>query len=84
MLPENFTYEEWQAASDEEKTAFIESAVELSHKRQYEAVFADADIPCPPWESLTEEQREHIRQENTRYAREMQALGDQIYKMANP
>lgn len=62
----------------EEKQAFIAESVERGHKREYEAVMANSMLPATPWEELTEEVRERIREENRRYAQEMHEFGKSI------
>lgn len=49
-----------------------------AHKQQYEAALALYDRDGPPWEELTEEQQNNIMEENRRYWKEMQDLGERI------
>ena len=48
------------------------------HKAQYERVLLGANAEGPPWEDLTEEQRENIRKANNDHARFMDDLGKAI------
>ena len=63
----------------EERKAFIDGALERSHRAEYNnARIMAGREDLPEWDKLTEEQRENIRAENRRFQREMDDLGKQI------
>lgn len=74
-------YPKWNLMTEEQKKEFMKESVEENHKSQYYASLKIFDFDGPKWEDLTEEQREHVREENRRYQREMNDLGNIISKM---
>lgn len=49
------------------------------YKASYEAAYRFCDRPIPkPWEDLTHEERDKVRQECIRYQREMQEFGESL------
>lgn len=68
----------WDEMTSEEKRAFIRESLERHHERQYLGALELLNRTGPAWADLTEEQRENIREENRRYAREMQAFGESL------
>jgi predicted Fe-S protein YdhL (DUF1289 family) len=71
----------WDLMSAEERSAFIRDSVENHHKAQYQQALASRlGANAPSWEELTDQQRENIREENRRFAREMQEFGNSLRK----
>lgn len=69
---------DWDSMTDEQRAEFIRNSVERHHEQQYLAALGFYGKTGPAWADLTEEQRERIRQENHRYAQEMQAFGESL------
>jgi hypothetical protein len=68
----------WEDMTSAEKQTFIRASSEYHHKSRYEWALEFYDKTGPAWEELTEEQRVNIREENDRYAREMQEFGESL------
>jgi hypothetical protein len=51
---------------------------ERTHRREYESALEVAGVKGPPWEDLTEQQRENIRKANQEYWQEMQDFGESL------
>ena len=65
----------WFSLPDEERLR------ENTHyKGRYEAAAEWLGQTVPPWDDLTHEQRDKVRQECIRYDREVQAFGDSLAK----
>lgn len=63
----------WLSLSDEEQ--LLENGF---YKREYESAAEWLGQTVPPWESLTHEQRDAVRQESIRYQREMHEFGKRL------
>lgn len=57
---------------------FVKESIEDSYRRDYYATLDWFNLEGPDWEDLTEEQRDNIRQEQIRHARDMQSFGNAI------
>jgi predicted Fe-S protein YdhL (DUF1289 family) len=66
--------ERWSKLTDEER--LLENSY---YKREYEGAYEFFDKPVPrPWEELTHEERDKVRQQCIAYQRRMDVLGNAI------
>lgn len=57
---------------------FVKESIEDGYRKEYYASLNFMNEKGPDWEDLTDEQRQNIREESDRYAREMQEFGKKL------
>lgn len=68
----------WDEMNEKQKSDFIARSIEEGHKRHYYDALEMYKVSGPKWEELTEDQRQNIRDENRRFQREMNDIGNMI------